>query len=98
VTEGPKFLEEFIAKAGRPVPLGRMGRAQEFANIACFPVPDASYATGCAINVDGRRSSVVQRARCSALPEHGKAPSSLSALWMRLVGHIMASAAAYSLL
>jgi NAD(P)-dependent dehydrogenase (short-subunit alcohol dehydrogenase family) len=36
-----------------------MGRAQEFANIACFPVPDASYATGCVINVDGRCSSVV---------------------------------------
>jgi NAD(P)-dependent dehydrogenase (short-subunit alcohol dehydrogenase family) len=75
-------LEEFIAKVGWPVPLlglGRMGRAKEFANIARFLVPDASYVTGCAITVDGRRSSVVWRARPSALPKHGKAPSSLSA-------------------
>jgi NAD(P)-dependent dehydrogenase (short-subunit alcohol dehydrogenase family) len=53
-------LEDFIAQAGRPVPLGRMGRAEEFANIACFLVSDAaSYVTGCAINVDGGRSPVV---------------------------------------
>ena len=49
-------LEDFIAQAGRAVPLGRMGRAEEFANIACFLVSDAaSYVTGCAINVDGGR-------------------------------------------
>ena len=53
-------LEDFIAQAGRGVPLGRMGRAEEFANIACFLVSDAaSYVTGCAINVDGGRSPVV---------------------------------------
>jgi NAD(P)-dependent dehydrogenase (short-subunit alcohol dehydrogenase family) len=53
-------LEDFIAQAGRPVPMGRMGRAEEFANIACFLVSDAaSYVTGCAINVDGGRSPVV---------------------------------------
>jgi NAD(P)-dependent dehydrogenase (short-subunit alcohol dehydrogenase family) len=53
-------LEDFIAQAGRPVPLGRMGRAEEFANITCFLVSDAaSYVTGCAINVDGGRSPVV---------------------------------------
>ena len=53
-------LEDFIAQAGRPVPLGRMGRAEEFANIACFLVSDAaSHVTGCAINVDGGRSPVV---------------------------------------
>jgi NAD(P)-dependent dehydrogenase (short-subunit alcohol dehydrogenase family) len=53
-------LEDFIAQAGRPVPLGRMGRAEEFANIACFLVSDAaSYVTGCAINVDGGRSPVM---------------------------------------
>ena len=52
--------ENFIAQAGRPVPLGRMGRAEEFANIACFLASDAaSYVTGCAINVDGGRSPVV---------------------------------------
>jgi 3-oxoacyl-[acyl-carrier protein] reductase len=53
-------LEDFIAQAGRAVPLGRMGRAEEFANVACFLASDAaSYVTGCAINVDGGRSPVV---------------------------------------
>ncbi len=53
-------LEDFIAQAGRAVPMGRMGRAEEFANVACFLASDAaSYVTGCAINVDGGRSPVV---------------------------------------
>jgi 3-oxoacyl-[acyl-carrier protein] reductase len=53
-------LEEMIAQAGRGVPMGRMGRAEEFANVACFLASDAaSYVTGCAINVDGGRSPVV---------------------------------------
>jgi 3-oxoacyl-[acyl-carrier protein] reductase len=53
-------LEDFIRQAGQGVPLGRMGRAEEFANIACFLASDAaSYVTGCAINVDGGRSPVV---------------------------------------
>ena len=53
-------LEEMIAQSGRAVPMGRMGRAEEFANIACFLASDASsYVTGCAINVDGGRSPVV---------------------------------------
>jgi 3-oxoacyl-[acyl-carrier protein] reductase len=50
-------LEDYIAKAGAPVPLGRMGRAAEFANVACFLASDAgSYVTGTAINVDGGMS------------------------------------------
>jgi NAD(P)-dependent dehydrogenase (short-subunit alcohol dehydrogenase family) len=53
-------LDEFIAKAGANVPLGRMGTAQEFANIACFLASDAAgYITGTAINVDGGSSPVV---------------------------------------
>ena len=53
-------LEDFIAQAGRAVPLGRMGRGEEFANVAAFLASDAaSYVTGCAINVDGGRSPVV---------------------------------------
>jgi 3-oxoacyl-[acyl-carrier protein] reductase len=53
-------LEAFIAEAGRGVPMGRMGRAEEFANVATFLASDAaSYVTGCAINVDGGRSPVV---------------------------------------
>jgi NAD(P)-dependent dehydrogenase (short-subunit alcohol dehydrogenase family) len=53
-------LDEYIAEAGRGVPLGRMGRAEEFAHVATFLASDAaSYVTGCAINVDGGRSPVV---------------------------------------
>jgi NAD(P)-dependent dehydrogenase (short-subunit alcohol dehydrogenase family) len=53
-------LEEMIVQAGRGVPMGRMGRAEEFANVATFLASDAaSYVTGCAINVDGGRSPVV---------------------------------------
>ena len=53
-------LDEYIIKAGAGVPLGRMGTAQEFANIACFLASDAAgYITGTAINVDGGASPVV---------------------------------------
>jgi NAD(P)-dependent dehydrogenase (short-subunit alcohol dehydrogenase family) len=53
-------FEEFVAQAGKGVPMGRMGRAEEFAAVATFLASDAaSYVTGCAINVDGGRSPVV---------------------------------------
>jgi 3-oxoacyl-[acyl-carrier protein] reductase len=40
--------------------LGRMGKAEEFAKVACFLASDAgSYVTGTALNVDGGSSSVV---------------------------------------
>jgi 3-oxoacyl-[acyl-carrier protein] reductase len=53
-------FEQYVAEAGKGVPLGRMGRGEEFANMACFLASDAaSYVTGCAINVDGGRSPVV---------------------------------------
>jgi 3-oxoacyl-[acyl-carrier protein] reductase len=53
-------LEDFLARMGREVPIGRVGTAQEFANAACFLASDAaSYITGTAINVDGNRSPVV---------------------------------------
>ena len=52
-------FEQYVAQAGRAVPMGRMGRAEEFANVATFLASDAaSYVTGCAINVDGGRSPV----------------------------------------
>ena len=60
--EGSKkqSFEEFIAGMGKNVPLGRMGDAEEFANLACFLASDAaSYITGTAINVDGGSSPVV---------------------------------------
>jgi NAD(P)-dependent dehydrogenase (short-subunit alcohol dehydrogenase family) len=53
-------LADYLANMGRDIPLGRVGTAQEFANIACFLASDAaSYITGTAINVDGNRSPVV---------------------------------------
>src|SRR5215470_8323995 len=53
-------LADYMSERTRDVPLGRPGRAEEFANIACFLVSDAgSYITGTAINIDGGRSPVV---------------------------------------
>ena len=47
-------LSEVYADMGKSIPLGRVGTAQEFANVACFLASDAgSYVTGAAINVDG---------------------------------------------
>jgi 3-oxoacyl-[acyl-carrier protein] reductase len=52
--------EEWKAEMGRPVPLGRLGRAEEFAATALFLCSEGgSYITGTAINVDGGRSPVV---------------------------------------
>jgi 3-oxoacyl-[acyl-carrier protein] reductase len=52
-------LRDVLANMGRDIPLGRVGTAQEFANMACFLASDAaSYITGTAINVDGGRSPV----------------------------------------
>jgi 3-oxoacyl-[acyl-carrier protein] reductase len=52
-------LQEVLADMGKDIPLGRVGTAQEFANMACFLASDlASYITGTAINVDGGRSPV----------------------------------------
>ena len=53
-------FEEFTAKQGTNIPLGRMGTAEEFANIACFLASDAGgFIAGTAINVDGGLSPVV---------------------------------------
>jgi 3-oxoacyl-[acyl-carrier protein] reductase len=52
-------LEDYVNARTKDIPLGRIGRAEEFANIACFLASDAaSYITGTAINVDGGRSPV----------------------------------------
>jgi len=51
---------DFLSQRGKTIPLGRAGKAQEFANIATFLASDASgYITGTAINVDGGMSPVV---------------------------------------
>ena len=47
-------LEDWYVETGKDQPLGRLGNAEEFANMACFLASDAgSYINGAAINVDG---------------------------------------------
>lgn len=49
-----RSLDEFYAEMGAALPMGRIGTAEEFANVALFLASDASsYVTGTAINVDG---------------------------------------------
>src|SRR5262249_35367619 len=53
-------IDQYMKDGTKEVPLGRAGKAEEFANLACFLVSDAgSYITGTAINVDGGLSKVV---------------------------------------
>jgi NAD(P)-dependent dehydrogenase (short-subunit alcohol dehydrogenase family) len=54
--------EEYLADMASDLklPMGRLGTAEEFANLACFLCSDAgSYINGCAINVDGGMSPAV---------------------------------------
>ena len=52
--------EEFTTKMGANIPLGRIGKAEEFAAMACFLCSDlAGFTTGTAINMDGGASPVV---------------------------------------
>jgi NAD(P)-dependent dehydrogenase (short-subunit alcohol dehydrogenase family) len=53
-----EFYDRFAEDAG--IPLGRFGRAAEFADLGCFLLSRrASYLTGTAINLDGGLSPVV---------------------------------------
>ncbi len=53
-------IEDYYKAHDREIPIGRVGEAEEFANLACFLVSEqGSYITGTAINVDGGRSPVV---------------------------------------
>jgi 3-oxoacyl-[acyl-carrier protein] reductase len=52
--------EDFIKGLGAKQPMGRIGTAQEFANLACLLASDAGgYINGTAINVDGGASPAV---------------------------------------
>lgn len=52
--------EEYEKERGKKIPLGRMGDAEEYANMACFLASDAaSGIAGGAINIDEGMSPVV---------------------------------------
>jgi 3-oxoacyl-[acyl-carrier protein] reductase len=55
-----RAYEDYLAEMGKPIPMGRVGRAEEFAAAACFLASEqAGYITGTAINVDGGKCPVV---------------------------------------
>lgn len=57
---GEGTYADFLSKMGEGIPLGRVGTAEEFANVACFLASDlAGYVTGTSINIDGNLSPVM---------------------------------------
>ncbi len=61
-TDKSESYESYLADMAKDLklPMGRLGTAEEFANMACFLCSDAgSYINGVAINVDGGMSPVV---------------------------------------
>ena len=57
---GDRSLQEYYAEMGKKVPLGRVGEAEEYADLVAFLVSDrARYITGTAINLDGGMGATV---------------------------------------
>ncbi len=55
-----RTLEEVYEELGHGVPLGRVGRSEEFADLVSYLLsPRASYITGSAVNLDGGSSPVL---------------------------------------
>ncbi len=53
-------LEDYYARLGADVPLGRIGRAEEVADLVAFLVsPRAAYITGTAVAIDGGDGDVI---------------------------------------
>jgi NAD(P)-dependent dehydrogenase (short-subunit alcohol dehydrogenase family) len=56
----PGTLDEWYAKRGAGIPLGRVGEAEEVADLVAFLASErAAYITGAAINCDGGVSAIV---------------------------------------
>ena len=50
-------FDEFVAEAGKAVPIGRYGEAEECANLACLLCSDdCGFVSGTSINIDGNMS------------------------------------------
>ena len=57
---GNRPVEELYAELAEKVPLGRVGEAEEFADLCAFLVSErAAYITGAAVNLDGGLAPVV---------------------------------------
>ena len=53
-------LEDYYANMGADIPLGRIGRAEEVADLVAFLVsPRAAYITGAAVAIDGGTGNVI---------------------------------------
>jgi NAD(P)-dependent dehydrogenase (short-subunit alcohol dehydrogenase family) len=53
-------IDDYYQEMGAGLPMGRVGTAEEFANMACLLASDqGSYVTGTAINIDGGLCPVV---------------------------------------
>lgn len=53
-------VEKFYGDMGKDIPLGRVGRAEEVADVVAFMVSEAaSFLTGTSVNVDGGESAVL---------------------------------------
>lgn len=59
-TDKSMSYDEFLQNTGKMIPLGRVGEAEELANLACLLCSDdCGFVTGTAINVDGNMSAVL---------------------------------------
>jgi NAD(P)-dependent dehydrogenase (short-subunit alcohol dehydrogenase family) len=57
---GGQSFDDYLAQKGKSIPLGRVGTAEEYANVALFLASDfSSYITGTAINIDGGSCKVL---------------------------------------
>ena len=57
---GNRAVEELYAELAAKVPLGRVGKAEEFGDLCAFLASErAAYITGAAVNLDGGMSPVV---------------------------------------